>query len=233
MNNEQIEKTYKEIKVYYDKYLKNEGVKMPQLKWRGKYSRKVLVLVYLYQGYPNTKVVTKTQLTQFLQKYFDVVDDVQQARHLGKQDGWYIDTGTRNKDGKLKNGEYKLITLEKPLPGYLPQRRKDEITEEVWVSIKRQYGKRCACCGSVEGQPNIYAPTSTTQLQKGHMNPFKEMTADNVIPQCSLCNQPDKSNWIYDKTGRVVAVADPLVIEKSPENVQRKIYEMLKAKYEK
>lgn len=232
MNKREIEKTYKMIKEYHSKYLAKHGVKLPALKKKSGYTKDALTLVYLAYGYPNTKVVTKDELTVFIRKHGGS-NDVQQARHLGKQRGWYIDAGRRNNSAALLSGEYKLISLENPFPGYFPKRRHVAITEEMWEDIKRQYGYRCACCGSKEGEPNFYSPSSITKLQKGHMDPSKELTVDNIIPQCSLCNQPDKNFWIYDSKGRVVAVADPIVIEKSTEDVQKAIYGRLKMKYEK
>ena len=232
MTKREIEKTYTMIKKYYAEHLEIHGVKLPSLKVKDKYTKYALTLVYLAQGYPDTSSVTKEELTKFIRKHSGS-NDVQQARHLGKQMGWYIDSGRRNKSESLSSGEYKLISLEKPFPGYRPERRNIAITEEKWEEIKLSYGNRCACCGSKEGEPKFNSPTAITQVQKGHKDPTKELTEDNIIPQCSLCNQPDKNFWIYDSTGRVVAVADPIVIEKSSEEVQAQIYEILKIKFDK
>ena len=40
------------------------------------------------------------------------------------------------------------------------------------------------------------------------MNPSKPLEAGNIIPQCQVCNRADMDRWIYDKTGRVIEVAD-------------------------
>lgn len=40
------------------------------------------------------------------------------------------------------------------------------------------------------------------------MNPALALEFGNIIPQCQVCNRPDRDRWIYDKTGRVIAVAD-------------------------
>ena len=60
------------------------------LKKKGKYTKDALTLVYLAQGYPDTKVISKKELTEFIQKFYPDVLDVQQARHLGAQKGWFI-----------------------------------------------------------------------------------------------------------------------------------------------
>lgn len=40
------------------------------------------------------------------------------------------------------------------------------------------------------------------------MNPKKDLIVGNIILQCQMCNRPDRNRWVYDKTGRVIAVAD-------------------------
>ncbi len=39
------------------------------------------------------------------------------------------------------------------------------------------------------------------------MNPSKPLEEGNIIPQCQICNRPDRNKWIFDKTGRVIAIA--------------------------
>jgi len=77
---------------YYEKYLKQYGVKLPKLTdTQGNYTKDALVLVYLAQDYPKIKKASKGDLTQFIRQYYPDVVDVQQARHLGAQIG-----GTQN-----------------------------------------------------------------------------------------------------------------------------------------
>lgn len=234
MTEAQIETAYAKIARYHDKYLKSCGVKLPALRHGTNYTKDALVLVYLFQGYPNTRAVSKRELTQFLSNYFDDINDVQQARHLAAQKGFYILSGTRGDiaDG-LKPSEYKLKTLEKPYPGFSPVRRGQTLSDADWEELKRAYGYRCACCGSKEGERHLQWPGTITVLQKGHMDPTKPLTKSNTIPQCSKCNQPDRNNWVYDKRGRVVSVANASVIEKASLVVQRAIYEFLKRKFDK
>ena len=63
------------------------------------------------------------------------------------------------------------------------------------------------------------------------MDPSKPLTADNTIPQCEICNRPDRNSWVYDKKGRVIKIANPKVIDSASELVQRDIYARLYAKY--
>lgn len=67
----EIKNTYKMICDYYEKYLKLHGVKLPRLADnKGNYTKDALVLVYLAQDYPKTKVISKGELTQFVRKYY-------------------------------------------------------------------------------------------------------------------------------------------------------------------
>lgn len=230
----EIQQTYDLIADYHAKHLDELGVKLPQLrKSNGDYVLSALTLVYLARGYPAVKTVSKSELTQFMRQYVPDINDVQQARHLAAQSGWYILSGTR-KDGRdlnIQPGEYRLISLEEAYPGFNSQRRVDLSSPDFWEQLKASYGYRCACCGSKEGEPNFNWPDTITVLQKGHMDPSKPLGPGNLIPQCVKCNQPARDFWVFDDKGRVVAVANPQVIDRSPESIQFRIYEMLWRKY--
>ena len=230
----EIQQTYDLIADFHGKHLEELGVKLPQLrKSNGDYVLSALTLVYLARGYPDVKTVSKSELTQFMRQYVPEINDVQQARHLAAQGGWYILSGTR-KDGRDLNilpGEYRLISLEKAYPGFNSQRRVDLSSPDFWEQLKASYGYRCACCGSKEGEPNFNWPDTLTVLQKGHMDPTQPLGPGNLIPQCVKCNQPARDFWIFDDKGRVVAVANPQVIERSSESIQFRVYEKLYRKY--
>ena len=233
MKKSDIKKIYDIVKGYHTKHLAQHGVKLPELMKGESFTKAALVLVYLAQDYPNTKVVTKEELTKFLKRYGGSID-VQQARHLAAQNGFYILSGKRGDiDEQLKNGEYKLKTLESPYPRFSPKKRDTDLTEDEWTELKKAYGNRCACCGSEEGKPHLYWPATITEIQKGHMNPLKPLSKGNVIPQCSKCNQPDLNYWVYDDKGRVIKIANPDVVKKSSIEVQKQIYEILKKKFDK
>lgn len=84
---DKIKSIYGMICDYYKKFLKLHGVTLPNLISGKGYTKDALVLVYLAQGYPNTKKVSKEELTQFIRQYYPNTPDVQQARHLGAQKG--------------------------------------------------------------------------------------------------------------------------------------------------
>ncbi len=234
LSDQEICDIYKIISEYHQKYLKKHGVKLPNLsKKNGLFSKDVLTLVYLAQGYPNTKIVTKAELTQFIQLYYPDVIDVQQARHLAAQKGWFILSGTRNDNTskELQSCEYKLETLEKFYPGFTAERRNENFTGDYWEDLKKFYGYRCACCGSEEGKAHRYMTNVKTKLQKGHMNPNKPLEEGNIIPQCEICNRADRNYWVYDEKGRVIQIANAKVIDNCSEKIKREIYKRLYAKY--
>ena len=235
MNKKEISATYKIIKEHHDKYLKVKGVELPNLKKGDKFIKDALVLVYLAKNYPNTNIVTKSDLTQFIRRYYKDTTDVQQARHLAAQKGWYILSGTRkdNNSLNLKSGEYKLVSLTECYPDFTKERREYKEDEDFFESLKRQYGYCCATCGSEEGKPHKHWKNTKTVLQKGHMNPLKPLEEGNIIPQCEKCNRADRNYWIYDKKGRVIAIANEKVIDKCSTELQRRIYERLKLIFEK
>lgn len=209
MNEKQILETFELVSGYYEKYLKNFQVKAVNLRDKsGKYTKDALVLVYLAKDYPHTRTISKAELTEFVRKFYPKVSDVQQARHLSKQSGYYIISETRGDIGEqIPSGYYKLIDLTRPYPSFKSNRRKG-IHFLDFEELKKEYHYKCATCGSIEGQAHNIRTHELTKLQVGHMDPTLPLKPGNVIPQCQVCNRPDRDRWIYDKTGRVVEIAD-------------------------
>lgn len=208
MTDEDIHATYQIIEAYYNKYLKPYGVKHVNLKDKnGNYTKDALVLIYLARNYPNTLPVSKNELTFFVRRFYPETPDVQQGRHLGKQNGYNILSGTRgNINSDIQPGYYKLVTLENPYPDYSPTRRTG-IKASTFDIIKNKYKNKCAVCGSEEGRPHNFRTNEITKLQMGHMDPSLPLEEGNIIPQCQVCNRPDREKWIYDRFGRVIGVA--------------------------
>lgn len=228
LSKKKIEATYKMLQKQHEEFLKEKGVIMPKLKKGGKYTKFALALIYLAQDYPNTRVVSKSELTSFIKIFDKNVNDVQQARHLGAQKGWYINSGTRDDmDEEVKKGEYRLVTLKEAYPDFKKQKRVTVINDDDWEKLKKAYGYRCACCGSVEGQPHLHWKNTITKIQKGHMDPNKPLKEGNIIPQCQKCNQPDLNYWIYNDKGRVISIANAKVVDKCSEQVKEDIFKRL------
>lgn len=233
LSGENIKILYGEIEDSWKKNLSKFGVSFPRLKNGSGYTKDALVLVYLYKNIG--KAISKEELTSFIKQYYPNTNDVQQARHLGQQKGWFILSGTRGdieaKEHGIKAGEYMLVTLETHYPNFTNLRRTYEGDGDSWEQIKKIYNYRCATCGSEEGKPNIHYPSSITKLQKGHKDPTKALTKDNIIPQCEKCNRADRNYFIYDSKGRVVKIANPKVVLRSPLKVQIDTLKLLIKKF--
>lgn len=227
LNDKSIESIYKMVSEYHKKYLEKFGVKLPNLKdSNGKFTRDALVLVYLSYNYPKTRKVTKEELTKFVRSHYPNTNDVQQARHLGAQKGWWIVSGGRdNIVLKVKRGSYQLYTLEQPYPSFKQGHRINNTDN--WDKIREEYGYRCATCGSQENKPHFHWPATKTKLQKAHMDPNKPLIAGNIIPQCQKCNQADRNRWVYDVKGRVIKLADAKFVKNFDKDVRLKIYKIL------
>lgn len=234
LSHDEIQAQYEQIKAYHKQYLAQQGVILPHLTHGKAYTKDALTLVYLSLDYPNTHMVSKKELTEFIRTFYPEVSDVQQARHLAAQKGWYILSGTRkdNASCSIPPGEYKLDSLEMCYPGFTAQRRQESLGEEDWEALKARYDYRCACCGSEEGKPHRYWKNTITHLQQGHRDPSLPLEPGNIIPQCEKCNRPDRNYWVYDDKGRVVAVANDKVIDSCSEKVQKAIYTRLYRKYQ-
>lgn len=213
LNDKQIAANWDLIVSKHRSNLEDKGVKLPSLRRGNSYTKNGIILVYLADGYPNTKVYTKQELTEIVQHHFSSVLDVQQGRHLGAQNGFFILNGdSRTAENELGSGEYKLISLEEPLPGFMERRR---AFSGDWESLKEKYDYRCATCGSKEGERHFHFKTSIVRLQKGHMDPNEALDDGNTIPQCQICNRADQNRWKYDSSGRVIGIASiaPILTE--------------------
>ena len=232
LNKKSIEGIYQMISEFHEKYLKRYGVKFPKLYDVQKhFTKDALVLVYLAYDYPKTRKISKEELTKFVRSYYPNTNDVQQARHLGAQAGWWIVAGGRdNIVLNIKRGFYQLYTLEQPYPGFQKGHRIAETND--WGKIKARYGYRCATCGSQEGKPHLHWPATKTILQKAHRDPNKPLSADNIIPQCQKCNRGDRDRWVYDRKGRVIKIANPHVIRTCDKEIKRAVYRILYREFE-
>jgi hypothetical protein len=195
LKKKELTSLYEQYVSVYESYLKKHGVKF--LKYRNKkVSQALYGLLFLlkYKG----EVVTKKELTDGWNLIGTPTNDFQQGRHLALQDGYYI-----QKSGSKKEAWYKLVTLRKPHPSFIPNRRNEIFTEEEWLELKDETDNRCLTCGSFEGEQHYKDNTLIVKLEKGHCDPRLELTLDNVFPQCSYCNQLYKDKFVFDKRGNI------------------------------
>jgi hypothetical protein len=90
---------------------------------------------------------------------------------------------------------------------YRTFKRVGRVGAKNFEELKAVFGFRYVTCGSQEGKPHLLEPDKRTELQKGHMNPYKFLTLDNIIPQCQLCNRLYKDNFVFNEKERIVTVA--------------------------
>src|SRR3990167_7733058 len=110
---DEIKVQYALVRDFHEKFLRRYGVKLHKLHdAQEDFTKDALVLIYLSLGYPKTKPVSKTELTHFVRSFYPDTPDVQQARHLGAQSGWWIVAGGRGKIvGRFACGGGQLHTL--------------------------------------------------------------------------------------------------------------------------
>lgn len=228
-NKTEIEKLYNIILNEYKNNLEKYNVKMPKLYSNNNYTLNALVLIYLF--FKEGKIVSKQELTDYLRSMGFDINDVQQARHLAQQSGWYILSGTRGdnecKSLGIKSGEYMLKTVKEPYPSYKNLKRTMTLNAGSWDELKKMYNYRCATCGSKEGEPNFLYPASNTTLQQGHKDPGRPLTIDNTIPQCPFCNRASRNYFVFDNKGRVEKIYDPHFVLRSDKETQLNMLQLL------
>lgn len=157
----------------------------------------------------------------------------QQARHLGTQQNWYVlNKGAQVPDTepliKVPSGYHYLVSIDFGNPKAIRDalKRSGRLGAKTFEHLKIVYNNRCATCGAEEGKKD-FRTNEIIHLQQGHMNPRKELTLDNTIPQCQYCNQTYKDYFLFDTEGRVVAVNNPLILLKSPKDIQDEMVKVL------
>ncbi len=224
MSPDEIDKWYATLNVEYETYLKSYGVKLYQ-----KGSSAALWLIYLrkYQG----KAVHKDTISAFVQSIKPNAGKDQQVRHLSEE-GWFVlNTGEKlpGSEEIVPRGYHLLITTESPKPSFLHRelKRAGRISATNFAQLKETHDNRCATCGSQEGKPHLLDRDKRTVLQQGHMDPHKKLTLANSIPQCQVCNQAYKDDYVFDAKGRIAAVASPNPVLRADKAVIKAIKEIL------
>ena len=182
---------YNKLKQHFNTHLKDSGVKLPRFS-----SKLGLSLTILYANMDKFVHIDEIKKKLIENGHALTGTDPVQVRHLSTQKGWWI-----VKEGKYK---HKLFSCTQVLPGYIAQKRASKLDQENWNKMKLEYENACVNCGSIEGKPMRWDRTKITVLQQGHMDPRKDLTYDNCIPQCAFCNQQYKSKAVFNKRGAVI-----------------------------
>ena len=83
------------------------------------------------------------------------------------------------------------------------RRRQGTLSAKNFDELKEVFGNQCATCGAKEGETNPRYGDDIVELQRGHKDPDKPMTLDNIIPQCQFCNRAYRRDYVFDDKGRV------------------------------
>lgn len=195
--------TYSLLKREYEKNLKGKGVKLPTEK-----SSFGQALCCLYEKMRSP--VHIIDIRSYVENKGITLPgggDSLQVRHLGLQHGFNLLKGGDkiNSVGDfVPKSHYMLLDLENTYPGFHPKRRAELVSNDVWALLKSQYDNKCVNCGCEEDEPMRWEPNKITKLQQGHMDPRMPLTLNNVIPQCSFCNQQYKNKAVFNTRGVVI-----------------------------
>lgn len=178
------------LKIEWETYLRDKGVNF-------NFKEDSLSYLCLQALYENIgEWVTKSSLCEMIGYQGN---DLQTPRHLWNTHGWYIES---NKKGG-GNLAYRLVSVKEPSPNWIPVKRTQGLNVSDWEALKAEYGYCCASCGSKEGELHRYLKRTVT-LEKGHMDPRKDMSMGNIIPQCNFCNKHYGNSYVFDRFGRVI-----------------------------
>ncbi|CAG8471948.1 14319_t:CDS:2, partial [Cetraspora pellucida] len=161
-------------------FITSRGVKLPE--WR---SAKSLWLVYLYKF-------------RSYQVHKDTISDfVRNLKKIG-----------RDQQQKVANGYHVLFDIKNPKPTFLYKilKREGRLSAKCWEELKIVYDNRCVNCGALENHHHPRFRDTIVVLQKGHIDPNKPEVLENIIPQCQICNQTYKDNFVYDENGYIKAI---------------------------
>lgn len=225
ISNEEIANLWGEIKDKWENNLQNEGINLPK---EGSAKMYQLVYLYKYRG----KLVHKDVISDFVKEHIPTAGKDQQVRHLGPQNGFYV----LNKgeeilaDETVPSGFHILINLNTPSPSWqsAAKKRLSQLNASSFDEIKKLFNFRCATCGAKEGEAHRVTK-KIVHLQQGHINPNKELSLDNTIPQCEYCNQNIyKDDFVFTRDGYPNKINNPKYVLRSDKSVRKEMLEILK-----
>lgn len=235
----EIREIHNEIVLSYNRSLKDYGVRKlwnddiptdcSDEEFVSFLDAKELQLIFLYKYLKC--LVHKDVVSAFVRKHIPSAALDQQVRHLGSQYLWFVlNKGAKipDTDEKVPSGYNYLLSIEvaNPIAVASALKRTGRLGAKNFVELKLAYSSKCATCGIEEGKKDT-RNEQIVVLQQGHMNPRHRLTLDNTIPQCQYCNQTYKDYFLFNEYGRVIAVNNPLILLKSPIDVQNEMITVL------
>ena len=190
---------------------------------------KELQMIFLYKY--RKSFVHKDLVSEFVRKHKPRAGLDQQVRHIGTQCYWYVlNKGAKvpDTDESVPSGYNYLVSVEMPNPKAIRMalKRASRSSAKTFQELKYVYDNKCATCGLEEGKID-WRTGKKVKLQQGHMDPRKDLTLDNTIPQCEYCNQTYLDYFRFDENGRVVAVNNPEILLKSSRDIQDEMITVL------
>jgi hypothetical protein len=144
-------------------------------------------LLALFDAMPSA--LNQDQLTDFYKKHTKR-DYNKQLRHLARK-GWDIRSGNRRfnqgaRESTLKPNQLRLNSVIEANPVWILNKPKRQgfLSTSSWeekLALYEHHG--CAVCGQI-----------FESYDKGHLDPTKGYSDDNIVPMCSNCN-----NWAQDR----------------------------------
>lgn len=220
---------YEQLHRAHTQFLFKHGVQLPRPG-----SQQLLSLIYLHRNMG--ALVSLESLRRFVHAHCPGGSMDKQPRHL-KYKGWHIVLGgkssdlltehvvyqdgrgtsqSRNVGERVPKGYLMLASDTTPSPDFIFGKRSGGIDRSSWQALCASYGNRCAVCG----KPGV--------LEKGHKDPTKGPTPDNLLPMCSQCNNHASGDLVFDDGGRIAALASERFVHSASLSTRLRIFDALR-----
>ena len=196
----------------YREYFNSIGGSIPQQGNTKEWWETVYLTMYL------NKIVKSTSVDTFISQKLGKI------AHNRVRSLWLIYGLDIKGREEFKHNWFQLLSFDKLSPKYNPEKRKSKPTEKEFEEIKQKYNYTCVSCGNREGEPHSKNHHYITKLQMGHIDPNKNLTIDNCIPQCAYCNQRNRDDYIYDNQGGIKQINNIRVLGKLLDLTKEKEY---------
>ncbi len=214
----ELQEAWEDLRNIHTRHLAHHGVKLPNATKYHETGKSIqLAVLHYYKG----ETVDKNLISEICQRDAPYLAADQQVRHL-KRDGWHL-TGRGSHSLNVREVSPELKTNQ--------ARRQGTLNAKDFEDLKDVFGRCCATCGAEEGKTNPRYGDDIVELQRGHKDPDKPITLDNIIPQCQFCNRAYRRDFVFDDKGRVSHIADVRPVSKASKTVQKKVWEWLKTKF--
>lgn len=191
---EESKRLLENFNIVYNNKSKKAGVIYPS-------ETELPAIVFLYSIMPNK--TSHDEITEFYKRHTDQSYN-KQIRHAAPNKKWYLVSGNTRAtlmeiDETMNRDEIKLVSMELPNPVDSSEKRTGTISDDSWENIKEKYKERgCGMCGR-----------KMDHYDKGHLDPNKGYSIENIVPLCSSCNNYISNRPINVYDGLVVRLTNP------------------------